>query len=154
MYANVKFTMRLARFLPLLLALTIGCAAKDASVVRPDTPEHHRRFVDALVALIAKSYPEFESLPDNEHLVRYLHAYSRDMHSLLQAFIEENPTDNPELLNAMHELDDVAMREFQLHATLIGEGRFDYTESEADLAKDLRERSAVLVGIVAGFVAP
>jgi hypothetical protein len=56
--------------------------------------------------------------------------------------------------NAMHELDDVAMRELQLHATLIAEGRFDYTESEADLAKNLRERSAVLAGVVAGFVAP
>jgi hypothetical protein len=142
----------LARLLPLFLAFSLGCAANDATADRSDIPNHHRLFADAFVDVLGKPYPEFESLPDNEQLVRFLHAYSRDMHALLNSFMENNPTDNPELLSAMRELDDVTVREFQLHARLVAEGRFDYTESEEDVAKELRKKSAVLAGTVAEFV--
>ena len=147
--------MRIKRLLPLLFALTVGCAKdesmNDRSVV---IPEHHRIFIDALVEVIAKSYPEFELLPDNEHRIRFLHSYSRDMHALVTSSIAANPTDDADLLNAMRELDEVTVRELQLHAVLIDEGRYDYTESEAELAKELRDKSAVLVGTVSRFVAP
>jgi len=138
----------------LFIAFTIGCAAEDAAVDGSGIPEHHRLFGDALLEVMTKPYPEFESLPDNEHLVRFLHAYGRDMHSLLDSFIEANPKDDPDLLKAMRELDDVTVQEFQLHARLIAEGRFEYTESEEDVAKELRQESAVLAGTVAELVTP
>lgn len=143
-----------SELLPEDLQIHGGGAAVYILPEAPVIPDHHRLFADALVDLMAKSYPEFESVPDDEHFIRFIHAQGRDMHSLLKSFMEAHPTDDPELLNAVRKLDDVTVREFDLHARLIAEGRFAYSESEKDTAKALRRESAVLVGRVGEFVFP
>ncbi|WP_339742250.1 hypothetical protein [uncultured Rubinisphaera sp.] len=119
-----------------------------------EIPAHRQQFVDELAQTIAEPYSEFDSLPNNEYIIRFKHAYSRDIHTILISYITNNPDEDLKILTAMRKLDEVTVEEYEFHVRLIEEERFEYTESEGIFAKEIREKSAILLGEVGGIMFP
>lgn len=132
-----------------LLALTLAVVAyfatRDASTIEATT-KRRRLFIQEFAQITAKPYAEFDQLPDDEKVVRFLHAYTRELHELLQAYIASNPTEDTSILKLMRATDETVSMEFSIHDRMILESRFHYLKDEEGAAKELRDRAATLVG--------
>lgn len=142
-----------------LIAIVAGIAlvtliyreSRNMDPVEPsaaELPPHRMTMIDQLGKILAKSYPEFEDLPDDEHFVRFMHSWTRDMREFAANTDAENPNESPALLMALRQWDAALRREHQFFDTLIDEARFQRTEPEIELTKQLRNDSVEQLGKV------
>ena len=135
-----------SKFLLVLTALVVAFLATRDESKYPTTAEQRRLFGEEFALISAKPYAEFEQLPDNEKVVRFLHAYSKDLHELLESYIVANPTEDNSILALMRAMDETVSKEFSIHDRMIQESRFQYLPDEERAAKEMRDRAARLIG--------